>query len=373
MADLAILGQDPGFAGGIMAQTVALWEAAESFGRNPELHYLRYRRLDGARPTARLAGTAVQPVVRDLDALNVLVAARRLAGRVQTIPALFVCTAAASAGYGAVLSRRRYACWISTTLAEEDEARQHALTGPRRLAHMANSPLLRRFERATIRGAAVRWTISPASRRALAAASGVPEETIRVVPIPVDTSTFTPLDDRAWDRGLETPRLVFVGRGDDPRKNLSLLLDAFGHLRERMPSVSLTLVGTPPAGRLPPGVMATGVVPSVAEVMRTGALFVLPSFQEGFGIVVAEALACGVPVLVTPSGGPEDLVHASGAGEVTDGFDAIELSDRAFALLSDRARLHEMRRRGREHAVAEHGPERLRAALAEALEEIDLR
>ena len=122
---------------------------------------------------------------------------------------------------------------------------------------------------------------------------------------------------------------------------------------------------------LPPGVHATGQVESVAEHIRSAALFVLPSRQEGFGIVVAEALAAGVPVLVTPSGGPEELVRASGGGEVLSGFDAEELATRAAALLDDHDRLLDMRRRGMSWVRREHDPERLRTALAEALAEVD--
>jgi glycosyltransferase involved in cell wall biosynthesis len=112
-------------------------------------------------------------------------------------------------------------------------------------------------------------------------------------------------------------------------------------------------------------------VDSVAELIRSAALFVLPSRQEGFGIVVAEALAAGVPVLVTPSGGPEALVRESGGGEVLSGFEPGELAESAAALLGDHARLLAMRRRGHAHVVREHDPTHLRDALREALEQLD--
>ena len=98
--------------------------------------------------------------------------------------------------------------------------------------------------------------------------------------------------------------LTFVGRSDDTRKNLPLLLDAFALVRRERPSARLRLVGSPPPGPVPPGVDVVGVVADVAAELRRAALFVLPSTQEGFGIVAAEALAAGLPVLTTPSGGP---------------------------------------------------------------------
>jgi glycosyltransferase involved in cell wall biosynthesis len=108
----------------------------------------------------------------------------------------------------------------------------------------------------------------------------------------------------------------------------------------------------------------------VAELIRGAALFVLPSRQEGFGIVVAEALASGVPAVVTPSGGPEELIRASGGGEVLAGFEADELAQRVEALLSDQDRLVAMRRRGHAYVVREHDPAHLRTALQSALEEL---
>jgi len=214
------------------------------------------------------------------------------------------------------------------------------------------------------------WAISPSARSSLAATAQLPEDRIRIVPIPVDLERFAPLPDAEWAQHLARPELVFVGRADDPRKNVALLLDAFGRLRSRLPQVRLSLIGRRPAVRLPEGVDIVGEVPSVAERVRRAALFVLPSLQEGFGLVVAEALAAGVPVVVTPSGGPEDLVRTSGGGEVLSGFDPDELAGRVAALLEDRDTLFAMRRRGREHVAREHDPARLRNALRDALQDL---
>ena len=73
-------------------------------------------------------------------------------------------------------------------------------------------------------------------------------------------------------------------------------------------------------------VVGTGDTASVAEVLRGASALLLPSHQEGFGIVAAEALACGVPVVTTPTGGPEELVRGSGAGVVLEGFSPEELA-----------------------------------------------
>jgi phosphatidylinositol alpha-mannosyltransferase len=229
--------------------------------------------------------------------------------------------------------------------------------------------VLSRLERAVLRGASALYTISPASRGPVARAAGVPEERVRVLPIPVDLASFAPLPDDEWRARLESPLLVFVGRADDPRKNVDLLLRALPAIRSAWPGARVRLVGSPPRA-VPEGVEATGPVPDVGPYVREAALFVLPSLQEGFGIVAAEALAAGVPVLATPSGGPEELVRSSGGGVVLSGFDAAELAATATALLGDPDTLVSMRRRGREHVVREHWPERLRQLLGEAFREL---
>jgi D-inositol-3-phosphate glycosyltransferase len=207
------------------------------------------------------------------------------------------------------------------------------------------------------------YATSPYSRASVAHAGRLDVVEVGILPLPVDLEHFTPAPDRVWEATLDDPVLVFVGRADDPRKNVGLLLDALALL----PGVRALLVGQPPATQLPERARATGVVPAIAPFLRRGTLLVVPSHQEGFGIAAAEAMATGLPVVTTPCGGTEALVRDSRGGVVLSGFSAEELAGCVRALLHDPTRLAYMRKRGREHVVREHSPERLRTLLGEAL------
>jgi glycosyltransferase involved in cell wall biosynthesis len=133
----------------------------------------------------------------------------------------------------------------------------------------------------------------------------------------VDRVTVTPLGvDRDWfdavpataqalaARALPHDYLLFVG-SLDPRKNLSTLLAAHALARAADAGVpDLVLAG--PAGRDPsladrPGVHLTGWLDDaeLRAVVAGAAALVLPSLDEGFGLPVLEALACGRPVAVS--------------------------------------------------------------------------
>lgn len=360
MTDLAVVGPDPRFGGGGSAQVEAFLAGARELGRSPEL-------LSAPHPT--LAGTRLS--IDRVEALRQLRWARRLAPAVRAATSAWVASPIATHGLAAARSGRSYGCWLGTTLDDEWAARAPALDRGRRLAQRLNAPFLRPVERRVIGGAARVYATSPASRRAIAAAGDRAEDELGILPIPVDLTLFHPGADEEWVARLERPTVVFVGRADDPRKNVALLLRAWTHVLAHVPEARLRLVGRPPAGPLPAGAEAAGEVESVAAELRRASLFVLPSRQEGFGIAVAEALACGVPAVVTPCGGPEELVRESGAGKVAADFEPETLAEALAAALGDRSRLVQQRARGRSYVELHHSPERFRTELAAALAEVD--
>jgi glycosyltransferase involved in cell wall biosynthesis len=371
MTELAVLAQDPRFGGGSRTLLEAFLRESEALGRDSEVFHLAYRSL---AHRAGLAGSHVHPVpqvVPQLDALNQVVAGFRLARMVRTSRSTWVVAASASHGFAAVRSGRPYAAWIGTSLDDEWRARLPGLPFSRRAALRLNRRVLRRLERETLAHAAQLYAISPWSQDRLAEAAGRDPADIEVLPIPVDLDRFRPLDDEVWREHLGAPELVFVGRSPDPRKNVRLLLAALPLVRAAIPTATVRLIGEPPQEPVPEGVVIEGRVADVAPLLRSGSIFVLPSLQEGFGIVAAEALAAGIPVVTTPSGGPEDLVRTSGGGTVLSGFGPEELAVTLTELLRQPDILTEMRRRGREHVTREHAPARLRERLRLAFDRLD--
>ena len=379
--ELPVVTQDPRFGGGLRSLTEAFCAAATAFGRRPVLHYvavaeglsprLRLRLSPRLERHGELSGVAYPAVAPELNIVNQAVNALRIGRQLRHDPVVWVVGTTAPYGAPALVARRPYACWLGTGLESEWAAKRHGLAPSRRLALAINRPGLLALERRVVQNARFVYAISPSSRRTIAEAGGVPLDAVSVLPVPIDLERFKPLPEDEWQAELDRPTIVFVGRGSDPRKNLSLLLDAFRLLRARMPSVRLRLIGEKPRVALPEGVEAIGPVEDVAVELTRGSIFVLPSLQEGFGIVVAEALAAGVPTVVTPCGGPEDLVRASGGGVVLEGFSADELAATLEGWLGNHRRLLEARKSGRSYVEREHSPKMFKETLRHAIEQLE--
>ncbi len=195
---------------------------------------------------------------------------------------------------------------------------------------MADAEVRRRYAELLGDGRAL-VAVSATLRGRLASALGVEPSRIDVIPNPVAVDAF-PLADPA---GRDPDELLFVGRLRAD-KGIATLIEAVGIVRRARPD-------RPPRLRLqgqhgPEDAEAwhrlaarNGLAESlrletpadrsvVSDAMQHAGLFVHPSPFETFGIVAAEALATGLLVAATPSGGVEEIVGTDGRlGEIAAG------------------------------------------------------
>lgn len=184
---------------------------------------------------------------------------------------------------------------------------------------------------------------------------GMPAKRICVVGGVVDNEAFAALaaDYRAdaevvrGRHGLPPHYFLFVGRFI-PEKNLDSLLAAYAQYRRAAASSPWQLVlvgGGPEEGRLRAqarrldGVRFAGLrqLPDLAAFYALADCFVLPSRSEPWGLVVNEAMACSLPVLVSRQCGcAEDLVVHGRNGLVFDADQPDALTDSMLALASER-------------------------------------
>ena len=155
---------------------------------------------------------------------------------------------------------------------------------------------------------------------------GVRAETT-VIPNGIDTSVFRPggKEEACTRLNLDParPRVLYAGNFV-PVKGVEYLIRAMPHVLGQCPECELVLVGASPGmtSRTPYDSLIAGVgigasvrvVERVERVelpvwIQASDVVAVPSVREGFGLLAAESLACGRPVVSTRSGGPEDIVE----------------------------------------------------------------
>ena len=167
---------------------------------------------------------------------------------------------------------------------------------------------------------------------------GVNSAKLRVLPYGVDLGRFSS-DNRAARDGFA---VLFVGQVS-LRKGVPYLLEAFARLRH--PKKRLVLAGAvaPEMNSLLrkrawTEVELPGPQPrsEVRRLMSEAHVFVLPSVEDGFGLVMAEAMACGCPVIGTEHTGAPDLIEHGREGFVVPIRDSTTLASRLEQLCQDR-------------------------------------
>jgi glycosyltransferase involved in cell wall biosynthesis len=171
---------------------------------------------------------------------------------------------------------------------------------------------------------------------------------------------------RARHPEMAERRIVLFLSRLDAKKGLDLLLSAFASVRAQIPSACLVLAGEGQSDFVESMRSQARALGIASEIVWTGHLsgddkravladadlFVLPSYSENFGMAVAEAMAAGVPVVISDQVGIHSDVRRKGAGLVVR-CDADELTGALVSLLTDTTLRRSMGQAGRS-LVREH-------------------
>lgn len=219
----------------------------------------------------------------------------------------------------------------------------------------ARGPMVATFHTATARSRALqvfgttlqpglekitgRIAVSPAARRVVVEHLG---HDAVLIPNGVRVSSFAgaaPLPDLP-----SGPKVVFLGRIDEDRKGLQVLLAALPALREQIPDVHLLVAG-PGEVDLDPAVAdrvhLLGLVSAADKprVYASGDVYCAPNTHgESFGIVLIEAMAAGTPVVASDLEAFRRVLDDGAAGVLVPVGDSAALADALAALLRDPAR-----------------------------------
>ena len=183
------------------------------------------------------------------------------------------------------------------------------------------------FDKATIAAAASVHVTTPAERDALMQ-MGLPARRVDIVPNGIDMRAIPAPDPGAGAHRDGRIKILSLGRLSWEKG-----LDRIVRALPLVPGVDLVIAGNDESGyratledlaaqmQVADRIRFAGDVRGDAkwQLLRSADIFVMPSHSENFGIAALEAMACGIPVVVTPGVGLANAISDAGAGLVAEG------------------------------------------------------
>jgi len=247
----------------------------------------------------------------------------------------------------------------------------HVVHDPRLTAHKSvaqklfHGALVKPMERAALRRSDKIVAVSQSTSDAVAA--HLSNRPVTVVHNGVDTDFFSPLQAPPARRSGRM-RLLFVGKRSR-RKGFDLVME---FARRYTSQIDIGVVG----GSGEPGMEIEGAQllgrlnnEELRMAYRSADFLLFPSRLEGYGLVAAEAMACGLPVLCLSGGAVEEVVAPPHGGFAAQEEQFVELGKKALAVCSDFDSHQRLRESARTHTLNHHGRKRWLEEMEQVLRE----
>ena len=336
----------------------------ESFSRMP---HVRAEFLSFGRPAEALKGKAGAALAYGVSAASLAKAAAFV--RRHRVEIVHATDRPRDASFVALLGRMSGAASV---------VHMHSNPGP----HLSR-PTLWGFRNAT-----ALFGVSEFVRRGLCE-MGFPPERVHTVHNAVDACHFDP--DRAPGTSAAVRRRFGIPEGAplagiiarlNPWKGQRELIGGVARLRESHPDLHVLVVGAPVAeeqadyenrareGGIADRVHFAGFHKDVRPLLEAFDLFVHPSYEEPFGLAIAEAMAMRKPVIACRSGGVPEIITHGEDGWLVEPRSAESVADGVAALLNDPERGRRLGARARQTVCARFTPRRQCALVAQRYGEL---
>lgn len=159
-------------------------------------------------------------------------------------------------------------------------------------------------------------TVSQSSKKDIIEEFQVLPENVEVILNGIDINTFKPGSRELIKKNM----IITTASADIPLKGLKYLVQALPEIKKKFPGTKLTVIGKPPSNSEVSALIdslslkdsitfKSGISENeIVDLYHSSEIAVIPSLYEGFGFGAGEAMACGVPLITTHSGGLKDVV-----------------------------------------------------------------
>lgn len=312
-------------------------------------------------------GLGIQRVFPTLEFFNYVLNLKTWSKSIEDFDKYFAIGGSNNAAAPFAFLNKEFMIWVASPLLEDREDRIKREPFFRKVRDILSLPFLLWIEKYIFKKAKRILALSNYTKESIVNRYPFTKNKIETIFYPVDIDYFKPKE-----LSSEGKRYVlFTGRLSDERKNIKVLIDAFARFLSESKDIKLMLIGGSPSVeilKMCKDLKVDGSIEfvefmdreSLLSAYQEAELFVIPSLQEGLCISGLEAMSCGLPVVSTKCGGPEDFVIEGVNGFLCKNNDAEDMAKKLAEFFTmDLDERKKMSTAAREYIVANHNPEKI--------------